>query len=319
LNYLIFHPKLNFNAMKNRYFLLLFLFIGTAANAQNFAPLGAKWYYDSSGGGTTPRFGAYLLYEVVKDTMVAGTACRKIEVSFMSTRNSSATQRAPLFVYESGDTVYYYHNQLQRFSALYMFNAQAGDTLTFDTPAEFPPADTAQKTWQVLVDSVTSFVQGGDTLKKFWTSPVFVFNETNYAFHEPYIEHIGGTFMFTHQPEAIFPEWDGGIRCFKDGANDLNFMGVACDSLTLLSSVATTGLEQLRFFPNPASDFVQLEQPDKDPVAYQLLDLQGRVHASGSLEFGRHTIGLQDLSNGIYLLMLQQGTAFRYERLVVAK
>lgn len=305
--------------MKNGYLFLFLMFTASLVNAQNFAPLGAQWYYDSSGGGTTPRFGAYVLYEVDKDTVLAGTACRKVDVSFVSIRGNTSTQRAPLYVYESGDTVFYYHNQLQRFAALYIFNAQQGDTLTFDTPADFPPADTAQKTWRVVVDSVTSVVLGGDTLKKFWTSPIFNMNETNYAFHDPYLEKIGGTFLFTHQPLTVFPEWDGGIRCYNEGSNSLNFMSVACDSLTLISSVTTNALEKLRFFPNPAADYLQFEHAEQEPVHYQLSDLHGRLHLLGSAETGRHLIGLQDLSNGMYVLRLSQGTAFRYERLVVAR
>ncbi|MFN3529717.1 MAG: T9SS type A sorting domain-containing protein [Bacteroidia bacterium] len=303
--------------MKHLFFCLMLC--STATLAQNFAPVGAKWYYDSSLGGATPRFGAYRLYEVTKDTLINGQSCRLIKQSRHAV--SGMQNLADVYVYEANDTVFYYHTTLQRFSPLYMLNVQVGDTLTFDVPAEFPAFDPAQTHWQAVADSIVPLVIAGDTVRSFYTTSLVDnnFNFTPYGFHGPYLEKIGSTFLLTPQPLTIIPEWDGGLRCYEDAALSVNLMQVACDFLTASSVAENRLLQQVRFFPNPAQSELRLENNNQQEVTYELHDVQGRLLLAGQLQPGSQSLGLQGFQAGMYLLQFRSESQIRTERLLISR
>lgn len=304
-------------AMKKLLFALLFC--SSAAMAQNFAPVGASWYYNSSLGGATPRFGAYRFYESVKDTLVNGQNCRLIKQSRHA--RSGVQQLADLLVYNTNDTVFYYHTTLQRFSPLYILNAQVGDTLTFDVPAEFPAFDPTQTHWQAVVDSIVPVVMAGETIRSFYTTSLVDnnLNFTPYSFHGPYFEKIGSTFLLTPQPLTIIPEWDGGLRCYTYANWLVNLQQVGCDSLTASSVAENEMSRQLRFFPNPSNEQLQLENSGQSAVQFYLRDLQGRLLLQQPLQPGSETLDLLPFAPGTYLLQFEGGSFLRTERLVIAR
>lgn len=287
--------------------------------AQNFAPVGASWHYNSTLGGATPRFGAYRLYESVKDTVVNGQNCRLIKQSRHA--RSGVQQLADLLVTNTNDTVFYYHTTLQRFSPLYILNAQVGDTLTFDVPAEFPAFDPAQTHWQAVVDSIVPVVIAGDTVRSFYTSSLVDnnLNFTPYSFHGPYFEKIGSTFLLTPQPLTIIPEWDGGLRCYTDANWSVNLQQVGCDSLTASSVAENELLRQVRFFPNPGNAQLQLENFGQSAVQFYLRDLHGRLLLQQQLAPGSEVLNLLPFAAGTYLLQFEGASFLRTERLLIAR
>jgi len=302
-----------------KYIMLLLILFSGLVSGQDFAPIGARWHYDSSMDGTRPIYGAYRLYEVVGDTMVSGKACKVIRQSLNSNNGSQAL--SDVFVYEQNDTVFYYNGRLQKFSALYIFNAEPGDTLTFDTPNDFPPRFASQLTWRVVVDSIVPVTYGNETLRSFYTSPI-VTNDTSlsfYSFHRPYVEKLGGTFLFLHQPYVIFPGWDGPLRCYGDSLRSINLLGIRCDSVTGTGIEQKSPLDQIRFFPNPVMTELIIESGVQKEVFYGLYDLSGRLLTEGRLENGRQTIDLHLWANGLYVIRFYASGFHRMERLVIAK
>ena len=302
-----------------KHILFCFLLICTYAGAQDFAPIGARWFYDSSLEGTTPIYGAYRSYEVVKDTLINGRTCRLISQKLHS--RNGVVHLTDVYVYQANDTAFYYHAGLQRFSALYIFTAQMGDTLTFDVPNDFPPRNANQNTWQVVVDSIVPMVYAGDTLRQFYTSPVLS-NDTSitfYSFHRPYVEKIGGTFLFLHQPYVIFPEWDGPLRCYVDSTFSINLMGISCDTITATNVEEHQLLNTIKYYPNPANEELRLENLGEKGVFFHLRDLQGKSIQSGLIDSGTHNLNLLDIYPGLYILQFQQGNFIRTERLVIIR
>ncbi len=92
---------------------------------------------------------------------------------------------------------------------------------------------------------------------------------------------------------------------YPSGGFDLNAVGV-------INSNKPTGIDrlaidlQLRMYPNPVSDQLNLEVQSDRELQYQLTDIGGRVLRSGSF---KHTTGMSTatLAPGLYLLQLTQG------------
>ena len=300
---------------------LILLLVVTAhfATAQTFAPIGAKWHYNSDNGGGGPPRSAYHLYEAVGDSIIEGINCRKIAVTRFPPSSNDSIIMPPIFVYESGDTVYYYHRVLLRFSPLYIFSAAVGDTLTFDSPDEFGMSN-QPFVWRARIDSISDYIIGNDTLKMFWPRTIVTGFDPSADFHGPYIKRIGGTFQFMHQPWSIFPEWDGPLRCYTDNSMFADFMNIPCTQRAGLSVDETNTLAGIRIYPNPAYDFLRLENNQSTSVNYQLRDLQGRIINSGTLAPNNtQQLELQGMPKGIYLLQLESGDLVRQEKVVVGR
>ena len=77
---------------------------------------------------------------------------------------------------------------------------------------------------------------------------------------------------------------------------------------------------QLRVYPNPASSWitVALGQPSPDR-SIVLLDYSGRLCARYSFTSQTRTINTSELATGIYLIVVQSGTAHHVQRLNIAR
>ncbi len=61
----------------------------------------------------------------------------------------------------------------------------------------------------------------------------------------------------------------------------------------------------IKFYPNPAQDYLKIESQQAQLEAYQIRDLAGRRIKMGILEQNQETIKLNDLAKGMYLLEIQ--------------
>ena len=73
------------------------------------------------------------------------------------------------------------------------------------------------------------------------------------------------------------------------------------------SSIQESGLTDIKIYPNPSSDIINLIS--KEPLGFELTDLNGKIIFSGDVETSA-TINISDLDSGLYLLNLhsQKGT-----------
>lgn len=59
-------------------FLIILFFVSIHTEGQEFAPIGAEWYYSSSAGGAAPSGSEYFHLIVEKDTVINEQTLRKI-------------------------------------------------------------------------------------------------------------------------------------------------------------------------------------------------------------------------------------------------
>ena len=95
---------------------------------------------------------------------------------------------------------------------------------------------------------------------------------------------------------------------------------------TLIARTATTALAArpavqvagLAVYPNPARRVVEVRTAQAGPVTVQLLDALGRSVRTQPLGAGQTQVDLGGVAPGAYTLLVQQGEARSYRRLVVA-
>jgi Secretion system C-terminal sorting domain len=136
---------------------------------------------------------------------------------------------------------------------------------------------------------------------------------------------IGGDACDVQLGTITLPHWT-----FRTMPNFPNFRlgalrGSACDTLGIEEGVTvgaspdpSRGGEQVRIFPNPASDILNIEIPSYSvPLYYKLYDVLGREMQNGVLQ---NQISLKNLQNGIYFFHIldKNGSgAYRTVRVVV--
>ncbi len=135
------------------------------AKAQNtFAPVGAEWHH-------TQRFGTFHEY-VLDEGMYYGKRCRRIVQkaytdSFHYHIGVRIQDRDTLYVYNNEDTVFVYNQIFSKFTPLYIFNVNAGDTIT--TPvleANGSFTNLGDSTFSIVIDSVKMVLYDTTYLKQ---------------------------------------------------------------------------------------------------------------------------------------------------------
>ncbi|MBI4931750.1 MAG: T9SS type A sorting domain-containing protein [Bacteroidetes bacterium] len=280
--------------MKRLLLISTLLWLTTFAIGQTFAPTGAKWYYSAQANGAAPPNSEYYLYESQLDTVVGGHSCKKISVTYYKYQNGDTAYLPPVFTYQSTDTVFYYNTIYSRYFPLYIFNVVQGDTLVFHSPTvPFNPADTL---WQSVVDSVTSFIVGADTLQRVWTTEP---NTNAFSWWGGYIELLGCPFLMLPQPHTIFPEWDGPMRCYSDSIISYNFNTFLCDYRL------TTGVNEiensfgLSIFPNPTDNQINIKTTDSRQFSFKIYNSFGQLIKTGILH-QTTSLSIDNFSSGLY-------------------
>ncbi len=302
-------------------------------NAQSdFAPIGAKWYYSYSSYNPdipAPRpVATYILQESVGDTVIQGITARKLQrTSFWRNQDNStgSGQGLAIYVYATADTVFHFDEELGRFLPLYMFNVQAGDTLTHRVPSAYANL-TADTIWRSEVDSVKTVLFNNQPVKVVYSGfyPITV-AEPSMPLRGPYYQYIGLTeghlseFAMAYPVGAAHETYQ--LRCYQDANFDIHFgdPNVACDSLAMQPvSVADVNSlsRKLSVYPNPASDEVHLRLDGLDLQSVTLIDLLGRsVWQQDYLPGTTQTrLDVSSINKGTYILRVtnkEQGTVYR--------
>lgn len=89
--------------------------------------------------------------------------------------------------------------------------------------------------------------------------------------------------------------------------NGLNFIvNYSIDSLR--SGIITQAKNKIKFYPNPASDFVYIEI--EKPSAYKIFNSTGITVQQGVLSIGKNKIQTTQLANGLYILTIDKDHSY---------
>ena len=123
--------------------ILLAFALGGVAQQGSFAPQGAEWYFNVSSFMGSPI--SYYHMEVFGDTIIQGHQCSVISRQFLGGNGDEQ------YVYEDNRKVYWYNQTLGRFTTLYDFDAEEGESWTCEVDScifEIHVSSVYQLTWE---------------------------------------------------------------------------------------------------------------------------------------------------------------------------
>lgn len=186
---------------------LILLLAGITGFAQAaFAPVGAKWtYYKQTYWGGPSGIEKFTTYTCTSSHLSEGRTIKVIESEIKQQQvtydnalsayvfSNRTTEHKTDSLYEQNDTVFLYNRLFEKYTPLYLFNVQEGDTITlpvFDTVLaddwySFSDYVTAfDSTFTFRVTGVDTINYNGNALKTIFTEPVFEIDWSNYTFSE---------------------------------------------------------------------------------------------------------------------------------------
>lgn len=232
--------------MKKHLLTIILLMLVALANAQNWAPIGAKWTYGRS--SIWLPIVEYCDWVSTSDSLVNGHNCRLIK------RNGSVAQSDlsdKLITYEDSNRIFLYNTTMNLFTVLYDFNKNAGETWTMTL-------DTCDLL--ITVDST-----GIDTINGVPLKTLYISSE-NFAFDGKIIQGIGH--LRGPNPDINYHCHnilvDGtfytGLRCYEDSIIGFHDFGIApsCYYSTSINEAALNA-DQISVHPNPFSSQTTIE------------------------------------------------------------
>lgn len=288
---------------------------GSATAQIEFAPIGAEWYYGSTGTLNDLHYAHYL---VEKDTILQGQSCRKI-IGTKVPKDGDSIALEDMYVYQYEDIVFYYNRTFSKFTPLYYFNVKEGDTLTFYVPLIAPGFTLEDSLFILTVEGIEAIEISGTSFRRIWTSGN---NGWWWGFREGYIEGIGSTkLMSAHLFGSYIPETlEVSLRCYKDSKIIYQHTDYSCDYLPTGIRHGNNSSPRFSIYPNPGRGrfIIKTEFERTSEMIGVLTDLSGREMTPLTIPGGIKEQEFQlNLSPGMYLLRLASAEGFYSQKLVI--
>jgi len=299
--------------MKKTIFTFILTIYAISFYGQEFAPVGAVWYYDE-------RFAFsgdinYIKFTSEKDTLIYGELCKKI-----TKRHKLICIDRPdtEYLFTRNDTVFFFDHHFADFQILYDFNATVGDSWIIKIKDEDENIDTLT----VTVDSISTTEINGHNLKTLYVT-YYKSNGNPYSYTSTIIERIGDIkYMFNWYPwtnMACDYNYTPGLRCYEDSTIGLysRVTSYSCDYVYSWSGNKTKNLGKIELFPNPVHNIVEIKTGQLSDYSIDLLDLTGKKLKTWFVKGTNFRIDLSDINKGIYVIKLYKNKqVLGYKKLV---
>lgn len=302
--------------MKIRLFILLFsslIFLSKYACAQTneFAPVGAKWWYGFDGFPPEIPSG-YFSIECIKDTIKNDIPCKYLK-SF-SIIDNIVSENNDFFLYQNEDTVFYLVDSLMgevldsTFNVLYIFNTTVGafwdigygdytgpilDFFCSDDSLNF-----------LIIDSVNVETINDIELKRIFYHNDFSSTESNWVMEGDAYEIFGSTKYLLPLPILCFVEdyFPNKLRCYEDKNIGLvKFVeGGNCEIISNITNNISPF--EIQFINNG----IQINGTDQDYFV-NIFNLQGQLIYSEYCNTSKF-IDLSKFSENLYICKINSKT-----------
>lgn len=300
-----------------RTFLLpILLFFSLSALGQFQSPLGATWTYDYY---PSPMESGYIQY-TVDSVWIDGMGRRNLQFSssyiYFDLDNPgdppiSGTESNVFRTQEDGAQVSYeFPIAFDQGGPFFDFDAMMFDTVTFGGVRGGGLSIICDTMNTLSVDLVDSAMWGGMWLKQFQIRHLTGPGEFYGGIMIERIGNLGGFLMplYTRMPDCSWPPGIfkvGDLRCYEDSdlGNIIIKAGWTCDSLPA-GIQNQAGVEKLTFYPNPSSEFINIEKwnafsADSDLV---VSTIDGKEILKMELNSNQGRLNISGLTQGIYIL-----------------
>jgi len=301
---------------KSAIVLLLSLTVAGIAGAQTLdgSPL-KEWYYgfEDHEIWTSRYFYQHLVTD--GDTVIKGKECTIIKQAddYGSIFNESDFYYANMgkntfYLHREPDRLLWYNEEMDDFTTLHDYSAHVNDSWTIQVDS---------CSFAVVVDSTDVLFFGGKSHRVLYVHDS-VYETSYYPYYEGcIIEDIGHTkhffpieiYWLCHNSFQCGTPAMTGIRCVLEDGEILYHQGdVTCDSVYSSNIGFMEHIESQGFavFPIPSKDILRISHPETvsmRTISFQIYDLQGVKHGSGTFEHSEY-ISVTHLPSGVYLLEL---------------
>ena len=282
---------------------------------QDFAPIGAEWYYNEQFAFSGDI--NYIKFTSEKDTLIFGKNCKKITKRHKILCNDRPDTE---YIYSRNDTVFFRDTTFNEFQILYDFSANPTDSWIIKIMDEEQDIDTIT----ITVDSVSTTQINGQNLKTLYVT----YNKDDENMPEIYsstiIEKIGDIkYMFNWYPWsniACDGNYTSGLRCYQDSDIGMYSTGIvdSCDYVYIWTGISQTKSgARIELFPNPTQDFVKIKVADISNYSIELLDLNGKLLKSTETSNSVLRLDLPQINRGVYVIIVRQGNQILgYKKLI---
>lgn len=291
--------------------------------AQEWAPVGAKWYYSHYYGS----FQELTFIESVGEEMIESHLCKKLN-TWLVYRNWTpdsifydTTFMATDYYYTEDDKIYHYDTLLNIFNKLYDFSLSPGDSV-FVRDTVFTGCDDNYpymyycSAFKYQIDSIDEIMINQSTHKVQYTSRIsdadWTFNGFNDEIY-PVIEQIGSLKFLLGSSIGGALEGDiSWLRCYEDG--DTFYRSPfwtddkPCDYLSPIVYPGKTENHLKDFIsvtPNPCTHYISIRYPKNVKFhSYKIINNNGTIVQSENNLKNGESINVSSLTKGVYAILL---------------
>ncbi len=309
------------------YLLIIFSLLMLAqSQAQNFAPVGAKFYYSIGALESTilPSMG-YTTIDSKGDTIIEGQSVRKLVVNRINS-DKSLQHISMEFMLQSGDTISYFNPYQNKFVPLYNFALQPSDTMIVHNAKQRVTdgffIDSVDR-FIYIIDSIDSVHVNNQWLKR---QNVRYYKNTDWGIVNgvkgttQIIENYGAlTYMFGYT-SGVTPETKPTeLRCveFNDSTIFKNGL-IACDYTYHVNGLVKDELNDLTVYPNPITNEMHITIGNHDkPITFTMYNSVGQIVKTFSGGSGIYSV--DELPAGVYFLKFSTSTLTQHKMIRIIK
>lgn len=288
--------------------ILIFPFFVTA---QEFAPIGATWYFAETYYGSLDT--GLVTFSSIGDTIINNKSCQVVKKD----KRSCYSFEGEYFFHQEGDSVFYFNQTSENFDLLFDFNANIGDHWNIVWGD-----NDFMDTMIVTVDSISWFkLNSTDSLR------IQNVSITSSIFPEPsyrkIIHNIGfeiSMLPFLYSSAVCDINYEMGINCYQDSNIGLfNFSGTECN-YTPVHNIDKPNTFEVSPNPTSRSFFIKNRISETSKNQIQLFDFKGEMILEQSINFSKNQsveIKTNHLSSGIYFLKISNDKYSNIQKIIV--
>ncbi|MCB9020648.1 MAG: T9SS type A sorting domain-containing protein [Chitinophagales bacterium] len=303
-------------------FTLLLSSLSIYSQTNEFAPVGARWWYEFTGGLPFEPPSGYYSIECVKDTVFNDTACKYLKS--YSVIDGATIENENFFLYQNEDTIFYLIDTLlgqkidTTFQVLYIFNAEIGASWPVGygdytgVSMAIPCMDDEAN--YLVVDAYTMENINGVELKRISYFTDFSESDSYWVMEGNAYEIFGSTKYLLPLPLLCFTEdyYPNQLRCYEDKNIGLVKLTEE-DNCEVITSVTDEGID---FKVYPYNNGIQIKTAYQEYITY-IYNLQGQLIYSNNHAYSTF-ISLDKFSAGFYIIYINfqsHSSIFKFELL----
>ncbi len=290
--------------------LVIFLNIFYGYTQNEWAPVGAKWYYN--GVKYRPQDKSFLMGESIGDTTIQGKDCKILKYTKYFNGEYTDFGKEEI-IYSDSDRVYHYDKFYDEFYVLYDFSLEVGDTLVVRDSTFFGVLHLEGSefySFQTKIIQKDSVEIDGEFYRRLLTDYV---DPSDFFFIE-IIEFLGSTSLFFGM-EVFLPlpyQWYGGLRCYSD--ENINYKPVETCEDTLATNVGIpNNSSTIELYPNPTQDVLYINNLSKDAEVL-IYDKTGKVIIQKYISQKDNKLAINDIPKGLYIFKIIFNDVILHER-----